>query len=201
MSIYNIGVTPIFSTYNSLGNDMVSTAMRTQSALIQMIPTPVSVDLDLQMFLQHLIDCLVKKILFAYCTSLCSLQLFPMCSGRRCIEAINECASKTLNDCSENALCEDLDNVTGPSQAARKLNINTFSIGVTDHVLASELESIAGSPNRWFYVDKFKERSCIPNQPSSCDVRKREKCLPHNEFYTCQCDRTERRHPVTGICC
>ncbi|KAK6023298.1 von Willebrand factor type A domain protein, partial [Ostertagia ostertagi] len=29
--------------------------------------------------------------------------------------------------------------------------------GLTDHVLASELEAIAGSPTRWFYVDKFKD--------------------------------------------
>lgn len=50
------------------------------------------------------------------------------------------------------------DNVTGPAEAARKLSITTFSIGVTDHVLASELEAIAGSPTRWFYVDKFKVR-------------------------------------------
>ncbi|KIH57315.1 von Willebrand factor type A domain protein [Ancylostoma duodenale] len=48
------------------------------------------------------------------------------------------------------------DNVSGPAEAARKLSITTFSIGVTDHVLSSELEAIAGSPNRWFYVDKFK---------------------------------------------
>lgn len=36
------------------------------------------------------------------------------------------------------------DNVTEPAQKAREQHINTFAIGVTDHVLASELESIAG---------------------------------------------------------
>lgn len=41
------------------------------------------------------------------------------------------------------------DNVTAPAKAARDLSVNTFSIGVTDHVLASELESIAGSPQRY----------------------------------------------------
>ncbi|KAK5982017.1 von Willebrand factor type A domain protein, partial [Trichostrongylus colubriformis] len=41
------------------------------------------------------------------------------------------------------------DNVTGPAESARKLSITTFSIGVTDHVLASELEAIAGSPTRF----------------------------------------------------
>lgn len=42
------------------------------------------------------------------------------------------------------------DNVTEPALAARNLNINTFAIGVTDHVLPSELELIAGSPKRLF---------------------------------------------------
>ena len=41
------------------------------------------------------------------------------------------------------------DNVSDPAKAARDLKVNMFSIGVTDHVLASELESIAGSPNRF----------------------------------------------------
>lgn len=36
------------------------------------------------------------------------------------------------------------DNVTEPAQMARGQQINTFAIGVTDHVLAAELESIAG---------------------------------------------------------
>ncbi|KAK6027850.1 EGF-like domain protein, partial [Ostertagia ostertagi] len=42
--------------------------------------------------------------------------------------------------------------------------------------------------------------SCLPNVPNSCDIRKKEKCLPHGSFYTCQCDSKQRRHPVTGIC-
>lgn len=49
------------------------------------------------------------------------------------------------------------DNVTEPALNARNLHINMFAVGVTDHVLASELESIAGSPSRWFYVDRFKD--------------------------------------------
>lgn len=36
------------------------------------------------------------------------------------------------------------DNVSEPASAARALRVNMFSIGVTDHVLASELEAIAG---------------------------------------------------------
>lgn len=32
---------------------------------------------------------------------------FNRLPGRHCIEAINECSSPNLNDCSKNALCED----------------------------------------------------------------------------------------------
>lgn len=49
------------------------------------------------------------------------------------------------------------DNVSEPAMNARNLHINMFAVGVTDHVLASELESIAGSQSRWFYVDRFKD--------------------------------------------
>lgn len=49
------------------------------------------------------------------------------------------------------------DNVTEPAMNARNSNINMFSVGVTDHVLGSELEAIAGSPSRWFHVAKFKD--------------------------------------------
>lgn len=45
--------------------------------------------------------------------------------------------------------------------------------------------------------------SCDPQEPVPCDLRKREKCLIHssNLYYTCQCGPTEKRHPVTEICC
>lgn len=32
---------------------------------------------------------------------------FRRLPGRRCVEAVNECLDKELNDCSENAICED----------------------------------------------------------------------------------------------
>lgn len=40
------------------------------------------------------------------------------------------------------------DNVTEAADNARRSMVNMFAIGVTDHVLASELETIAGSSNR-----------------------------------------------------
>ncbi|CAB3403060.1 unnamed protein product [Caenorhabditis bovis] len=117
------------------------------------------------------------------------------------------------------------DNVTGPAEAARKLNINTFAIGVTDHVLASELESIAGSPNRWFYVDKFKDldtrlRSmiqkaacpspikqetapdgvCNPRTQTGCDRTLNEHCAVENGRARCVCPEGFTRHPHTRVC-
>ncbi|KAK0416184.1 hypothetical protein QR680_012332 [Steinernema hermaphroditum] len=117
------------------------------------------------------------------------------------------------------------DNVTGPAIAARGLHVNTFAIGVTDHVLASELESIAGSPHRWFYVDRFKDldtrlRSLIqkiacPNkapetQPNApCSVEKQtgcarelnERCVDVGGGVTkCQCPGKFQRHPESRVC-
>lgn len=117
------------------------------------------------------------------------------------------------------------DNVTEPSKAARELKVNMFAIGVTDHVLASELESIAGSPSRWFYVDRFKDldtrlRSLI--QKAACPLPQREERLPGkcnsqtqtgcdrslNEICIetskgqtkCQCSAGFERHPVSHVC-
>lgn len=44
------------------------------------------------------------------------------------------------------------DNVTEPAKMARSQRISIFAIGVTDHVLASELETIAGSPRRQYHA-------------------------------------------------
>ncbi|PAV59374.1 hypothetical protein WR25_03507 [Diploscapter pachys] len=117
------------------------------------------------------------------------------------------------------------DNVTGPAEAARKLKINTFAIGVTDHVLASELESIAGSPNRWFYVSKFKDldtrlRSmiqkaacpspikqesppsgrCNPRTQTGCDRTLNELCVEEGGVPRCVCPEGFERHPHTRVC-
>lgn len=116
------------------------------------------------------------------------------------------------------------DNVTEPAKAARNLHVNTFAIGVTDHVLASELESIAGSPKLWFYVDRFKDldtrlRSIIqklacpepvnvPRPPGVCNVQTQtgcdrtlnEVCVDVNGKTECQCPKLFQRHPLTHIC-
>ncbi|CAJ0943046.1 unnamed protein product, partial [Mesorhabditis belari] len=117
------------------------------------------------------------------------------------------------------------DNVSGPALAARDLKINIFAIGVTDHVLASELESIAGSPNRWFYVDRFKDldtrlRSliqkvacptvqqterrnigpCNPRTQTGCDRALNELCIQDELTTRCVCPEGFERHPTTRIC-
>lgn len=117
------------------------------------------------------------------------------------------------------------DNVTAPAAAARKLSINTFAIGVTDHVLASELEAIAGSPSRWFYVDKFKDLdtrlrsmiqkaacpspvrqetlpqgACNARTQTGCDRTLNELCVEENGISRCVCPDGFERHPVTRVC-
>lgn len=49
------------------------------------------------------------------------------------------------------------DNVTLPSLDARRNNILIFAVGVTDHVLESELVQIAGSRDRTFVVEQFTD--------------------------------------------
>ncbi|KAI6183966.1 hypothetical protein M3Y97_00545400 [Aphelenchoides bicaudatus] len=116
------------------------------------------------------------------------------------------------------------DNVTIPSRDAQTFsNINIFAIGVTDHVLLSELETIAGSSSRWFFVDRFKDldtrlRSLIqkiacPAQvqqasTSKCEVGTQrgcnralnEICVLSNGQPRCVCPPLFERHPLTGTC-
>ncbi|GMS89863.1 hypothetical protein PENTCL1PPCAC_12038, partial [Pristionchus entomophagus] len=118
------------------------------------------------------------------------------------------------------------DNVTEPAMSARQLGINTFAIGVTDHVLASELETIAGSSQHWFYVDRFKDldtrlRSIIqkvacpqarrePTSPekgpcnarsqTGCDRSLNEFCVEESGVGKCVCPEGFQRHPLTRVC-
>uniref|UniRef100_A0A7E4VNX4 Transmembrane cell adhesion receptor mua-3 n=1 Tax=Panagrellus redivivus TaxID=6233 RepID=A0A7E4VNX4_PANRE len=116
------------------------------------------------------------------------------------------------------------DNVTEPAKAARNLQLNTFAIGVTDHVLASELETIAGSPHRWFYVDRFKDLdmrlrsliqkmacpaqeaeprpsgACNPNSQTGCNRALNEVCVERNGKPVCECPQDFPRHPLTHVC-
>lgn len=116
------------------------------------------------------------------------------------------------------------DNVTVPARMSREQKISMFAIGVTDHVLASELETIAGSPRRWFYVDRFKDldmrlRSliqkeacpsqpfipkpigpCNPNTQTGCKREHNEICELFNNKPSCKCPSGFERHPITHVC-
>lgn len=116
------------------------------------------------------------------------------------------------------------DNVTKPAQDARVVNVNTFAIGVTDHVLASELEAIAGAPGRWFAVDRFKDldtrlrsliqkAACPSAEPaartdarcnagaqSGCSRELNELCVEEKGRSACQCPKGFQRHPLTLVC-
>lgn len=115
------------------------------------------------------------------------------------------------------------DNVSIPAVDARNFfNINLFSIGVTDHVLITELETIAGSSDRWFFVDDFKDlntrlRSLIQKiacpasiqaRGSTCEVGTQhgcnralnEICVLTNGQPRCVCPTLFERHPVSGTC-
>ncbi|KAI3415661.1 hypothetical protein GPALN_005254 [Globodera pallida] len=117
------------------------------------------------------------------------------------------------------------DNVTQPAIAARNHQVNTFAIGVTDHVSASELENIAGSPNRWFFVEGFKEldmrlRSlvqklacptpahtphetiggCNPDTQTGCDRALGQICVLIDGSPICQCPTNFQAHPRTNVC-
>lgn len=116
------------------------------------------------------------------------------------------------------------DNVTLPAVKARDAHINMFAIGVTDHVLASELESISGSPHRWFYVDRFKDLdmrlrsliqkaacpaperetpllgTCNADAQTGCDRSLNELCVDANGKTKCQCPNKFQRHPLTHVC-
>lgn len=97
------------------------------------------------------------------------------------------------------------DNVTEPAVNARKQRINMFTVGVTDHILESELEAIAGSPARWFHVDKFKDldtrlRSLI--QKAACPSLEPKQLPPTGCNPTTQtgCDRA-LNEICTGVFC
>uniref|UniRef100_A0A158RCP8 VWFA domain-containing protein n=1 Tax=Thelazia callipaeda TaxID=103827 RepID=A0A158RCP8_THECL len=116
------------------------------------------------------------------------------------------------------------DNVTEPALNTRNSNVNMFSVGVTDHVLASELELIAGSPSRWFHVDKFNDldtrlRSliqkaacppsdvrplpyggCNPTTQTGCNRALNEICEQTNGVTRCVCPKEFQRHPSTRRC-
>uniref|UniRef100_A0A915AKQ6 Transmembrane cell adhesion receptor mua-3 n=1 Tax=Parascaris univalens TaxID=6257 RepID=A0A915AKQ6_PARUN len=116
------------------------------------------------------------------------------------------------------------DNVSLPAQQARQQNIQLFAVGVTNHVLDSELETIAGAKDRYFHVTGFKdlnarlrsaiqkvacpegkptpptEGPCDPSTHRGCDRSLNQVCLARNGQFTCGCPPGFQKHPLTQVC-
>lgn len=116
------------------------------------------------------------------------------------------------------------DNVTGPALAARDAGIQMFAIGVTNHVMDQELDTIAGSPDRSFHVDQFTDLNiklrgliqkqacpavkpsprpsgpCDPTTHEGCDRSRNEICIEKNGQFSCGCPEGFDRHPLTQVC-
>ncbi|KAL3093349.1 hypothetical protein niasHS_005863 [Heterodera schachtii] len=143
-------------------------------------------------------------------------------SERRGVRPISEGANRVAVVITDG---RSQDNVTQPAIAARNHQVNTFAIGVTDHVSSNELENIAGSPNRWFFVEGFKEldmrlRSlvqklacptpahtphetiggCNADTQTGCDRALGQICVIIDGSATCQCPTNFQANPLTKIC-
>ncbi|CAJ0580735.1 unnamed protein product, partial [Mesorhabditis spiculigera] len=116
------------------------------------------------------------------------------------------------------------DNVTIPSNNARRMGIQLFAVGVTNHVLDSELETIAGSHDAFFHVNGFEDLNtrlrsliqkvacppeapreptygpCDPSTHNGCDRSKNQVCLVNNGRFSCGCPKGFELHPVTKVC-
>lgn len=122
------------------------------------------------------------------------------------------------------------DDVRVAARRARNQNIQLFAVGVTNHILDSELESIAGSKERYFHVSGFKElnarlRSIIQKatcpytpepptpSPGGCDASTHKGCdrtrnqvctlvkdADGNQNYRCTCPPRFEKHSVTQEC-
>ncbi|KAI6194473.1 hypothetical protein M3Y96_01128600 [Aphelenchoides besseyi] len=117
------------------------------------------------------------------------------------------------------------DNVSQSSFDARHFSqINLFAVGVTDHVLPSELETIAGVANRAFLVKTFKDldtrlraliqkiacplptqlpslgNRCEVGSQTGCNRELNELCMLRNGRPRCVCPPMFERHPLTNAC-
>uniref|UniRef100_A0A1I8BC42 Transmembrane matrix receptor MUP-4 n=1 Tax=Meloidogyne hapla TaxID=6305 RepID=A0A1I8BC42_MELHA len=141
-------------------------------------------------------------------------------SDRRGVRPISEGANRVAV-----IITDGRNNVTQPAKTARSYQINVFAIGVTDHVSPTELELIAGSPNRWFLVEGFKDLNtrlrslvqklacptpphvpyppsglCSPDTQEGCDRTLGQICQLVGGQPTCQCPDDFPSHPKTKIC-
>ncbi|RCN51669.1 EGF-like domain protein [Ancylostoma caninum] len=116
------------------------------------------------------------------------------------------------------------DNVTIPATNARRQNIQLFAVGVTNHVLQTELEEITGAKDRTFHVNAFEDLNtrlrsaiqkvtcpqtetpkptagpCDPNTHTGCDRALNQVCMLKDGKYTCGCPDGFDLHPVSKVC-
>ncbi|VDM42590.1 unnamed protein product [Toxocara canis] len=116
------------------------------------------------------------------------------------------------------------DNVSLPADQARRQHVQLFAVGVTNHVLDSELETIAGAKDRYFHVSGFKdlnarlrsaiqkvacpegkpskpaEGPCDPTTHRGCDRSLNQVCLARNGQFSCGCPSGFQKHPLTQVC-
>lgn len=116
------------------------------------------------------------------------------------------------------------DNVSLSAEKARRQGIQIFAVGVTDHVLKSELEAISGSRERYFHVRDFTDldmrlrsliqkeacpagpvqlkqsKSCDPVTHDGCSRALNEVCASQNAKLTCACPDGFQRNRRTQVC-
>ncbi|GMT19358.1 hypothetical protein PFISCL1PPCAC_10655, partial [Pristionchus fissidentatus] len=115
------------------------------------------------------------------------------------------------------------DNVTIPSNNGRMKHIQMFAVGVTNHVLDSELEQIAGDKSRTFHVNAFEDLNtrlrsliqkeacphdtptpytgpCDPSTHNGCDRSLNQVCIVKDGRFSCGCPKGFEIHPVTQVC-
>ncbi|KAE9418454.1 hypothetical protein Angca_009775 [Angiostrongylus cantonensis] len=117
------------------------------------------------------------------------------------------------------------DGVTMAAENARRRNVQLFAVGVTNHVLQTELEEITGSKDRTFHVNAFEDLNtrlrsaiqrvtcpetegtkhptggpCDPTSHAGCDRALNQVCMPKNGHYGCGCPKGFDQHPITKVC-
>ncbi|KIH62811.1 calcium binding EGF domain protein [Ancylostoma duodenale] len=107
---------------------------------------------------------------------------FNRLPGRRCIEAINECSSKQLNDCSEFALCEDAKEGYVCSCRSGYVDASPNATHYPGRVCRKPVEKLTVSE----FTSSFSHDSCDPKR-SQCGAN--EVCTDRGQrgHYACQC--------------
>ncbi|VDM79491.1 unnamed protein product [Strongylus vulgaris] len=107
---------------------------------------------------------------------------FNRLPGRRCIEAVNECLSKELNDCSEFAFCEDAKEGYVCSCRPGYVDASPNATHYPGRVCRKPVEKFTMSE----FTSSFSHDSCDPKR-SRCGAN--EVCTDRGQrgHYSCQC--------------